>query len=380
MTILVITPSYLPDLRAGGSVNGCHEFVKTVSKNFAVDVLTFNTLDDKITQRVIDKIKIKYLKRSKFFDVFSSHGWHFSISYIFYLIGNLRRYDVIYFRAVWNFPSLIGFIICSLANKPFIICSSGKFTEYALNSSRLKKKVVLYLFSYFIFKARAIHYASIDEYQQVALKKLRVLNKIILPNAVTSIDLHISDVPINRIKSSSLKFYTVSRLNPIKNIEYIIAVLARQPYQCELNIVGDGNENYVAHLKKYAFERMAVAKNFTVIFHGFKSRSWVDERFGKYIYLHASFSEGFSNSVLESIARGSITCVSEQSNMKSLAELGFLCEFDIKTNEMESLIIDIREHYLNYIQNSRAASKELCKLYSSENLASSFHNQLRGLL
>ena len=170
MKILVISPSYLPDKRAD-SVSGCHEFVKTLKKRFNVNVLTFNTLDDDVTDRVIDDINVRYLPRSKAFDVFSSHGWHFSISYLFYLKKYLKQFDIVYFRSVWNFPSLAGFIICSLSRMPFIVCSSGKFTKYALRTGRKKKKIVFFLFSVFICNARAIHYASIDEYENVAIKK-----------------------------------------------------------------------------------------------------------------------------------------------------------------------------------------------------------------
>ena len=182
-----------------------------------------------------------------------------------------------------------------------------------------------------------------------------------------------------RIVSKVIDGYLDRFMNVIKNIEYIIETLAKQNFECELNVIGNGEQDYVRKLKNYAGHFESINENLSVIFHGFKSRFWVDEELHDSIFLQASYSEGFSNSVLEAIARGSITCVSKQCNMTSLCEDELLNEFDVETDGLNSLLQEIHNNLSHHKKIARTASVKVLTTYSAERLACSLETQLREI-
>ena len=380
MKICLVSPSYLPDRRAGGSVTGCHQFAKLVAKNCDVQVLSFDTLLDGVRTRSVDGISVRYLKQSIIFDFLSNHGWQFSISYILFMYKNFHNYDLIYFRSIWNFPSLIGFIYCGVTNKKFIVCSSGKLSNYALNKSNFKKQLALKLVGSFVKKATAIHYSSKQEHDGVSNTNFKHVPPLILPPPC-QINLPLKKVEYQKnTPERPLTIYTVCRLDPIKNIEYILNELLSLNMPINYHIIGSCKPHYENSLRTLATSIMARNNLVHVYFEGFQSKEWVNERFWDAVYIHASFSEGYSNSILEALSRGSCTAVSTGCNMKDLADRDFLTEFSLVPGELGDFLQSFKANKRLYMLKAQKCARMLTDERSVDYLSTNFLKNLTRIM
>lgn len=381
MKICVVSPSYLPDKTAGGAVTGCHEFVKTISLVCSVEVVSFDTLNDKVRERTVDHISVQYLKKSSFFDFMSSHGWHFSVDYLLFIFRRFKDFDCIYFRSIWNFPSLVGFIYCYIIGKKFIFCSSGKLSEWALRKSLVKKSIVLFLVRPFLKKASAIHYASEQEYLRVKSKTFSNIRPLVIP---TSIDIPEFNVEAGKSNNTSLdgsfKLYTVSRLHIGKNINFILDELMSFEKEVKFHIIGDGEQNFVSALKNKAFDLEVKNPRVKIIFEGFQNKNWIDENMSGALYLQASFSEGYSNSIVEALARRSFAIVSKGCIMKEFADRQMLDEFDLEKGELKQLILKYYRDTTVHTDISQKCVEFLQTKKSKQYLSQQFAKQIQEII
>ena len=91
----------------------------------------------------IDDIKILRFKNSNFLNNIAKSGFGISFSWLIWFFNNVQKYDIVYFRSIWNFTSLIGPVYCVLINKKFGFCASGKLSKYAIEIFKNKRKAVL---------------------------------------------------------------------------------------------------------------------------------------------------------------------------------------------------------------------------------------------
>ena len=332
MKLLVVTPAYIPDWNKGGSIRGCHEFAKSCKRS-KIDI-TISTLDTCQTERYeesIDEIKILRFRRSKILNNIAKSGFGISFSWLTWFLKNAQKYDVIYFRSIWNFTSLVGPVYCVLINKKFGFCASGKLSKYAMGISKNKKKAVLFIFKYFFNKANFIHYATNQEKKEQVLKIFSVTKAIIIPPSVNS--------PKKDILNKKLKYYSVSRFDPLKNIEYI---LNNFPVDSE-NFTQYGeiisSSYYFNFLKNIQIKRN-LQKNDLIKFGNYVNKEKLDKLYGfGSVFILCSHSEGLSNSALEALARGSVAIVSKGSRMQDYIKSGAVIEIDCsKGSNLKNLI------------------------------------------
>ena len=123
----------------------------------------------------------------------------------------------------------------------------------------------------------------------------------IIPNPLNSIP----EKAVLQSNSKEFQILTVSRLKSVKNIEgvlKVIALLLKENHPLKFTIIGDGDNFQV--LKEMAFD-LGIAEN--VEFKGFipKPLSGVIET---NLFILNSFTEGFSNALVEAMAAG-IPCL-----------------------------------------------------------------------
>ena len=117
-----------------------------------------------------------------------------------------------------------------------------------------------------------------------------------------------------------------------------------------------------------------------IIFEGFRDKNWVDKNMSGALYLQASFSEGYSNSIVEALARRSFAIVSKGCIMKEFAERQMLDEFDLEAGQLKKLILkyyqdtdihnDISQKCVEFLQTER----------SKQYLSQRFVEQIREII
>ena len=305
MNILIVIPAYIPDLSKGGSVRGCHEFAKTCKESsIEVTVSTLDTCNTKKYSEVVDGINVLRFNPTNFLDNIAKSGFGFSINWVLWFLQNAKKYDLIYFRSIWNFPSLIGPLYCWLIKKSFGFCASGKLSAYAMKQSRWKKILVLLVFQKIMSKASFIHYATKQEREEQVVNFFKEIRPIILPPSV--------QIPEKIIENNQLKYYSVSRINPIKNIEYIFNNFPNCNYPFTLYGEYLENDPYIKKLLEIKKLRNKNQVNEMLKFGNYINKKKLDMEYGLgSIFIICSNSEGLSNAALEALSRGSVVIASQ---------------------------------------------------------------------
>ena len=371
MKLLVVTPAYIPDWKKGGSIRGCHEFAKTCKRS-NIDI-TISTLDTCKTERFvesIDNIKILRFKNSNFLNNIAKSGFGFSFSWLIWFFNNVQKYDVIYFRSIWNFTSLIGPVYCVLKKKKFGFCASGKLSKYAMGISKNKKKAVLLFLKYFFNKANFIHFATNQEKEEQFVKIFSNTKSIIIPPSVIT--------PKKDISNKELKYYSVSRIDPLKNIEYIfnnLPINSRNFTQYGKIIPSDSYYIYLSKIQK----KRNLKKNDLIKFGNFIKKETLDNLYGfGSVFILCSHSEGLSNAALEALGRGSIAIVSKGSRMKDYIKSGGLIEIDCsKGSNLKNLISNL--DFKEVVKMGKQAKKYIKDTHSDSFLGKKIKNEFESL-
>ncbi len=388
--ILVVIPSYFPDRSSGGSVVGCRSFVRTlVEAGYKVEIVTLDTLSDNISVRFIDEVKVTYLPIKHSLKILSKSGWGFSLDYISWFKLNINRFDVIYFRSIWNFVSLYGSLLAYKSRMPYIFCASGKLTREALKVSKYKKDIISFLYRKVFSHASLIHYASRQECEENGFHVLTKRPYFISPPAVqkrteleesTIIDKNVQ----NELNSYDIVTYSVSRIDPIKRIEYVIREVrevATQYKICHI-VLGDYNSEYAKNLIQDSkgiiktgvglndLSALSKTRSSFVCFVGFMDiRQFYQGMPFTRAFIQCSYSEGMSNSILEAMSNGEDCIISKGCNMSEAGNSGAITEIDVDNGCLkDALVKRIKDNNITK-ENGQKAKIFYNTVFSIERLA-----------
>jgi len=181
-----------------------------------------------------------------------------------------------------------GVIAAKLAHVPVIVAEEIGIPTQSKLAKRIFKMV--YQFSDYVIGESEIVVDNLKKSYGIANEKLKVVSNF----TVFSEEL---PKPVN-VDPRCFKIITVSRLEPVKNIEGIIRtinLLKKEKYNVKYTIVGDGilKENIINLIKELDLEN-------EIEMVGYKSTP-AAYLLASDLYLLNSFSEGFSNSLLEAM-------------------------------------------------------------------------------
>lgn len=313
MKILNICPSYYPAFKYGGPIQSVHLLNKILAKKgIFVSVLTTNAgLEDRKDISVnkwinLEGVNVKYIKYCGY------EHYNFSLNYLFQTIKEVKKFDIIYIPAIWNFPVLIGSIASILFKKPFIISPRGSLYEETFKiKSKNKKILYYYLFAkHYIAKATAIHFTAEPE-KEGFFSYFKLNNRsFIIPNGIDLSEF--KNLPckgsfVNKYHMLKGKKYILflGRITPKKGIDILVEAFKNLSQEYEelcLVIAGPNNEEYEEKIRLMIKELKIIEK---VLFVGIlkgeeKISAFVDSE----IFVLSSYSENFGMAVIEAMACG----------------------------------------------------------------------------
>lgn len=317
MKILIITPSYKPAFVYGGPIFSVAYLSEQLSLNNDVLVIctTANGSDElgisSTETQNIDGVFVKYFKRQT-----KDHS-HLSIGLLKYLWQNGNKFDIINIQSWWNLVAVFSALICKIRGWKYVITPRGMLSPYTYQSSILKK-VIHFFIGNSLLKSAIIQATANDE--ALKIESLNSKYKVyIIPNFV---NLKTPIVP--RKINDVFQLLFLSRIHPKKGLDVLIKSLPLLNFDCHLNIVGDGDLNYINSLKKIAVDYKVSDK---ITWHG----SLYDEKKFE-IYAHSdimvlpSHDENFANNVLESLLMGTPVIITENVGLATFVhhnELGW---------------------------------------------------------
>ncbi len=302
MKVLIITPSYKPAYIYGGPIYSVAYLAEQLSKDNEVLVLstTANGSDELNVNtneiQSIDGVNVK------FFDRQTKDHSHLSIGLLSYLWKSGKNFDIIHIQSWWNLVAVFSALICELRGWKYIITPRGMLSPYTYQSSIVKKIIHLFIGNY-LLKHSVIHATASDEAIKIEALNSKYFIQVV-PN-YASIDIPV----IERKNNEVLQLLFLSRIHPKKGLDILIKSLPLLQTEVHLNVVGDGDKEYVESLKRIALKFKVADK---ITWHG---GIYDQAKFTMYAHCDLmvlpSHDENFANNVLESLMLGTPVIVSD---------------------------------------------------------------------
>jgi len=222
----------------------------------------------------------------------------------------VRRSDVVHVHGLWNLPATMASIAARLAGIPYVLTPHGMLDHWALNKSRLKKRIYGALFERRNIAAAArVHFLNAEELDEAQAYGVQ-LKPFVLPNGVsTELYAHLPPAQALHETCPQLKGKVVAlflgRLHPKKGFGVLMPALAeavKLAPDLHLLLAGPDEGGYKAQLCKL-IERHALQDHVTFL--GMvQGQRKLEALAAAHFFVLPSHQEGDSVAVKEAMACG----------------------------------------------------------------------------
>jgi len=394
--ILIITPWYLPGTKAGGPVRSVFGLVETLKNDS--EVIIFTPAYDIMTGEKYGKEKNGWYVAEENVRIFY-HPKNFSVFKLFRLINEIKP-DALYCNNIWSLYYTWLPVLHIKRKFPLtrcVISTRGMLDPNSMRIKSLKKRIFLFALRCFGLQSGCFFHATHEGEKQNIMQWFSGCNVKVIPNI--SVPDNSTDWIIKQ--KGELNMFYLSRIVPIKNLEFAIDVLLH--YSTEKNhskIIFDvyGYEEdleYAKRCRKKIFTNKTANIRFlehinsgqqteeifeingkvTIRFKGPLKMDEVNNCIKKYhIFFLPTLNENFGHSIVESMQGGCPVLISRNTPWKNLASVK--AGYDLELNNTEEFIDKIwkfammedkefrewREGARNYIQQ-RLQSEKIKKDY-----------------
>ena len=358
--ILCLSDFYVPDFRAGGLVRSVSNFVELLGDDFDIKIICrgCNVQDIKLFKRikpdswnVVGKAKVFYVSNKNL--------------KTFFIINLIRQtsHDILYLNSFFSYkfsilPLLTRFFSHNL-NQPCVISPRGELSEQALLLKKYKKFLfikfsrLIKLHGNLIWLAgRNIEYLDIYKVFDKLVKRSKIIPDLFMMN-------NIPKKIIPKKKSKILRIVFLSRISPIKNLDFLLSVLLKVSVDCQLDIFGPiSDKKYWKKCENLIYKlpdnvRINIGKEI--------KPHKIQKLFLKYdIFAFPTKGESFGHVIHESLSASTPVLVSNKTMWKSDKKKGIVVlplteeRWILEINELASL--NVKQFY-----NRRKAALDLVK-------------------
>ncbi len=320
--ILCFIKYYLPGYKYGGPIRSVANFVEKFGDEYDIHIVcsSHDASDNKPYEGIdlekwnsVGKAKVFYLsnKISKF-------------NKIYKLLSEID-YDVIYLNSFFTFtfsifPLLVQYFSL-ISIKSCVIAPRGEFSRNAIKLKNLKKLIYIYLMKILGVYDHLCWQASSEFETNDIERELGSVAK----NIIVAPDLIYSNWSIkNKIsynKSRCLKIVFLSRISPMKNLDFLIRAINKVSSDIELNILGPKED--LQYWEKCKNLLKKTPKNIKVIIGEQVLPERVQETFMKYdLFAFPTRGENFGHVIPESLSVGTPILLSDQTPWNHVKSLG----------------------------------------------------------
>ena len=291
---------------------------------------------------IVDGVPVRYFKR-----VTKDHT-QFSPSLLRQLWKESSDFDLIHIHAWWNLVSIFACLVALMRKVPVLVSPRGTLSQYSFQNKNIGVKWAIHnLLGKYLLNRCHLHVTS--EMENEAMRRLiRPKSITVLPNFVKLPgQMHFRDFA----HSPNLRLLFFSRIDEKKGLDILFNALAKVTIPFKLTVAGDGDENYIEHLKTIAVKNAIDDK---INWAGFYNENKFD-LLGEYdLFILPSYDENFGNTVIESLSVGTPVLISEQVGLADYVKennLGWICQ----TNpvSISNIINEIATDYQHDLQRIR---------------------------
>ena len=305
MRILEVIPSYLPATRYGGPVFSTHALSKALAeRGHAVEVYTTYGGQEPRTglppeRSELDGVVVNYFKPSR------SHRLAWAPDFERKLKTDIHRFDIVHLHTVFLWPTWCAAQIARAYGLPYVISPRGMLVkELIKRRSPIAKSLWIALFEKKnLVRATAIHVTSSIEARDLAALGWKLPKVANIPNGIDwkpkggEVSPEISTATA---RGPYALFF--GRLSWKKGIDTLLDAFARTP-QGYLIIAGTDDEGLSVSLKRKA-ELLGLADRVQIFPRTIEGADKYELFRSARLFVLASHSENFGNSVLEALAAG----------------------------------------------------------------------------
>ena len=307
MQILHVVPTYLPAVRYGGAIFAVHGLCRALAaRGHELLVFTTNIDGPGITATPIatpvdlDGIQIRYfpcpLVRRLYWAPALGRALHHEIG----------KLDVVHLHSVFLWPTWAAARSARNAGIPYVLSPRGMLVkELIARRSRLAKSAWIHVIERSnIEQAAALHLTSELEGTEIERFGWRLPRLAVIPNPIDEPLLQNGKIAsdVEAITSQQPLVLFLGRLSWKKGLDRLLRAFARPPAGI-LAVVGTDDENFAPQLVKLAAD-LQIADRVRIlprtVIGSEKERLFAAAR----LFVLASYSENFGNTVLEAMRRG----------------------------------------------------------------------------
>lgn len=313
-TILCFIKYYLPGYRSGGPVRSIVNFVERFGDEYDIKIICSS--HDVIDNKPYDNINIEEWNQVGKAKVFYLPNKIIKFKKIFNLLNDIE-YDMIYLNSFFTFTYSIFPLILQyfgfIKIKSLLIAPRGEFTENAIKIKMIKKKIYLSLVKAMGFYKNICWQASSD-LESNDIKRVigrNAVNIKIAPDLIILNQKNIKKLAFQKEKKGILKIVFLSRISPMKNLDFLIKVLTNVSNPLELSILGPKED--VQYWKKCKKLMSKMPDHIKIIIGDGISHRKVHETFSKYdLFVFPTRGENFGHVIPEALAAGTPILLSDQ--------------------------------------------------------------------
>jgi glycosyltransferase involved in cell wall biosynthesis len=376
MKILFVIPTYKPAFVYGGPVVVVSMLAEALV-NMGHDVSVYTTTGNGKTELDVpinipimtDGVKVYYFKR------YTKDHSHISPGFLKKILLNVNQYDVVHLHSWWNPLIILAAGICKLKGVRPVLSPHGMFCKYILVTRNKVKKQLTHLVTKSFLANCYLHVSTLMEWKE---SQLMVNNwgGIIIPNLV-KLSYPVTEA-IEKQPNSSFVIGFISRIDPKKGLEILIAALARVTFDYRLQIAGSGEDAYVNQLKQLAVE---CGNSEKIDWVGWKDNA---QKFQFYstidLFALTSHNENFAVVVIESLSVGTPVFLSNNVGLSDYVQekdLGWVtlidnpeeiaCNFEkvYKDHKKQAVIYKSAPHIIRDDYNVDMLTEKYTSFYTS---------------
>jgi glycosyltransferase involved in cell wall biosynthesis len=364
--IIIFVSHYLPGYKSGGPLRTIVNLVDHLTDDFDMLIVTKDRdLGESKPYHDVEANQWQQVGRAKVYYVSPERCTVRNIAAII----KSTPHDVLYLNSFFDFAFSIKPLIARklgwVSDKPIVLAPRGEFSEGAINLKAHKKRLfirltkMLGLYNNLTWQASSEH-----EVQDIC----RVMNGT--ANTIqVAIDLPAKlDIPVENPSSSQaesndiLKVVFLSRISPMKNLDYALKVLTQVTTPLVFDIYGPTeDEKYWNECKRLIAH---LPKNIRVNYRGSIHPEHVSSTFRNYdLFFFPTRGENYGHVIAESISVGTPVLISDQTPWRDLDadNLGWdlpLNDLKVFAEKIESVANLERSSLTKWCEEVRAKAME----------------------
>lgn len=339
MKIIVLIDWFLPGNKAGGPVKSIYALIKALSNKINFYVITLNT-DISSDQQY--KIAPNEWTTYENIQVFYFSKNNFSFKKLTQVIDQINP-QLIYINSFWSFKFSILPILLkkfNLLQYPILLSPRGMLVSGALSVKSFKKKIFLFLSKTFSLHHTIILHSTSEE-ETKSIQNIFPKSKIFtIPNLyhVQYIQKEIPKPP------NQLKLFFLSRITPIKNLDFAIKALLQTPVNQQTSIKFDiyGNDEDEEYFKycKTLIEKMP--PQIIIQYKGNVSYDEVGQIIPQYhALLLPTKNENFGHTIVETLICERPVIISNQTPWSDINSYNAGWALELNENEFSKKIYEL---------------------------------------